>query len=225
MRLGPYLLGPNDTPESGIYTGDARELALAIPDESVDLIFTDPVYQNIDDYRWLAETAARVLKPNSSCLALCGHEHLAKIISAMEKYLTYHWVCCLWQPGQSGLIWYKSIMAKWKPAVWFSKGVPTSHVRRWFMDGVEGVQSKSFHRWGQPIAWARWIDRIDARLIWEPFAGGGTVPAVCKMLGRRYLAFEIDPATAQDARDRVQQTQPPLFVPEPQQMELCEVMP
>ena len=66
--LGPYLLGPNDV-NQGIYTGDARELARAIPDESVDLIFTDPVYQNIDDYRWLAETAARVLKPDSACLA------------------------------------------------------------------------------------------------------------------------------------------------------------
>ena len=42
--LGPYLLGPNNTPENGIYTGDAWELARAIPDESVDLIFTDPVY-------------------------------------------------------------------------------------------------------------------------------------------------------------------------------------
>lgn len=57
-QLGPYLLGPNDTPENGIYTGDARELAKAIPDESVDLIFTDPVYDRIEDYRWLAETGA-----------------------------------------------------------------------------------------------------------------------------------------------------------------------
>ena len=53
--LGPYLLGPNDE-NQGIYTGDARELAEAIPDESVDLIFTDPVYDRIDDYRWLAES-------------------------------------------------------------------------------------------------------------------------------------------------------------------------
>jgi hypothetical protein len=54
-RLGPYLLGPNDTDENGIYCGDARELAKAIPDESVDLIFTDPIYDRIDDYRWLRE--------------------------------------------------------------------------------------------------------------------------------------------------------------------------
>ena len=40
------------------------------------------------------------------------------------------------------------------------------------------------------------------------------------MLGRRYLAFEIDPDTAEMARERVRMTQPPLFVPEPQQLEL-----
>lgn len=34
-----------------IVTGDARELAKRIPDESVDLIFTDPIYDCIDDYR------------------------------------------------------------------------------------------------------------------------------------------------------------------------------
>jgi len=51
-----------------IVTGDARVLAERIPDESIDLIFTDPVYQNIDDYRWLAETAARVLKLDRACL-------------------------------------------------------------------------------------------------------------------------------------------------------------
>jgi predicted methyltransferase len=81
-HLGPYLLGPNDE-NQGIYTGDARELARAIPDESVDLIFTDPVYQNLDDYRWLAETAARVLKPDSACLVFCGIGWLGETIAAL----------------------------------------------------------------------------------------------------------------------------------------------
>ena len=65
-KLGPYDL---DT----IVTGDARELAQALPDESIDLIFTDPVYWQIDDYAWLAELAARVLKPGGNVLAYAGH--------------------------------------------------------------------------------------------------------------------------------------------------------
>ena len=106
--------------------------------------------------------------------------------------------------------------------LWFSKGIPTSRVQRWFMDGVEVSQSKFFHRWGQSVAWAWWINQIDAHVVWDPFIGGGTVPATCKMLGRKWLAFEIDPAVAEQARERVRMTQPPLFVPEPQQMELME---
>lgn len=42
MRIGPYAPGPNNEPERGIYTGDAMLLGREIPDESIDLIFTDP---------------------------------------------------------------------------------------------------------------------------------------------------------------------------------------
>ena len=60
-RLGAFEL-------NHIYTGDAKELTKDIPNESIDLIFTDPVYQNLDDYEWLAQEAARLLKPNSTLL-------------------------------------------------------------------------------------------------------------------------------------------------------------
>ena len=63
MKLGPFLLGYNDI-NQGIYIGDAKPLCEDIPDESIDLIFTDPIYQNMDDYAWLAEMASRKLKPN-----------------------------------------------------------------------------------------------------------------------------------------------------------------
>jgi modification methylase len=43
-KLGPYLLGPNDTKENGIYCGDARELLPQIPDNSIDLVVTSPPY-------------------------------------------------------------------------------------------------------------------------------------------------------------------------------------
>ena len=68
----------------------------------------------------------------------------------------------------------------------------------------------------------RWIDSFTNpnATILDPFTGGGTVPAVCKMLHRNYLAFEIDPATADMARKRVAETQPPLPIVYHEQMEL-----
>ena len=72
----------------------------------------------------------------------------------------------------------------------------------------------------------QYIDALtdDQSIVFDPFTGGGTVPAVCKMLGRNYIAFEIDPDTAERARQRVANTQPPLFVLQPEQaeMELAE---
>lgn len=56
-----------------------------------------------------------------------------------------------------------------------------------------------------------------AGVVLDPFTGGGTVPAVCKMLGRKYLAFEIMPEVAELARERVRNAQPPLFTLEPEQ--------
>jgi len=81
-------------------------------------------------------------------------------------------------------------------------------------------------KWQKPIKaisyWLGCFSHSNA-IVFDPFTGGGTVPAVCKMLSRNYLGFEIDPATADAARERVLLTQPPLFVPQPEQLELMEL--
>ena len=224
-RLGSYLLGPNDTPENGIYTGDARELAKAIPDESVDLIFTDPVYQNIDDYRWLAETGARVLKPDRACLVWCGLGFLPQHLEALSAFLRYRWQFAVMQmdgPTCPSKRFFHKGFNKWHSCLWFEKGTscPSRHIVDFVISKKENVNG---HKWRKGTgSYQHWLDRfVDANaIVFDPFTGGGTVPAVCKMLGRRYLAFEIDPATADLARQRVRDTQPPLFVQGAEQLEL-----
>ena len=80
MQIGAY-------PLNTVIQGDSRELAKSIPDESVDLIFTDPVYENIDDYAWLSETAQRILKPNSACLVFCANRKLYKPLNTSKLFL------------------------------------------------------------------------------------------------------------------------------------------
>ena len=225
MNLGPYLLGPNDTPENGIYTGDARELAKAIPDESVDLIFTDPPYprEYLPLYDWLGKMASRTLKPGGSLLSLCGHAYLPDILDMMRVHLDYHWLNCQYQPTATATatFWPKMVYIRWKPVIWFTNG---KYTKRFIMqDGIspQGFD-KRYHSWGQPIDSAfYWLEKFSEReseiTIFDPFTGGGTVPAVCKMLSRKYLAFEIDPDVAQMARDRVRHTQPPLPIEMPTQ--------
>jgi len=230
MRLGSYLLGPNDK-NQGIYTGDAKLLSEAIPDESIDLIFTDPVYQNIDDYRWLAEMAARVLKPAGMLFALAGHAFLPDILGVMITSLRFHWIMAYHHPQKNAAMFQKRVWVTWKPCITFSKTGAGSDA--FILDSYTGTKSqmeyaKLFHVWGQgEDFFAYYIGQLSTAtsIIFDPFTGGGTVPAVCKVLGRQWLAFEIDPDVAETARQRVCQTQPPLpgLVVEQRELKLVSV--
>ena len=52
--------------------GDTKRIPL--PDESIDLIFTDPPYakKSLYLYEWLANESMRLLKPGGFVLAMCG---------------------------------------------------------------------------------------------------------------------------------------------------------
>ena len=213
-----------------IVTGDARELARALPDESVDLIFTDPPYPRefLPLYGWLAKEAARVLKPGGSCFALAGHYYLPDVIDQMRQHLDWHWACCLYQPTvtNSYRCFPRRVDVYWKPLLWFTKGRYTGP---FIMDGFNSTApDKQHHAWGQSERYVRqFLERQDrSAILLDPFTGGGTVPAVCKQLGRHYVAFEIDAETATLARERVRLTPEPLpglEMPDPQ-LDLTEAL-
>lgn len=96
------------------------------------------------------------------------------------------------------------------PILWYSKNDGMPRPVPDLLIEPDGNHN-SIHKWQKSIlTTGRYIDAFGPVVTIDPFTGGGTVPAVCKMLGRRYLAFEIDPDTAELARKRVRQTQPPM---------------
>ena len=111
-----------DEYKNAVVTGDARVLAERMPDESIDLIFCDPIYDRIDDYRWLAETAARVLRDGGNLLAQAGHEFLPAVFTQLNGNLSYVWTVCENYPKAMQRIYTKRLMVGWKPYIWFSKG-------------------------------------------------------------------------------------------------------
>jgi hypothetical protein len=219
--IGPY-------PLDSIITGDARELSRAIPDASVDLIFTDPPYprEHLPLYGWLADTAARVLKPGGFLLAMCGGLYLNEIFRQMDASgLTFFWQYQLELTGATGgVVWVNGngavpIINRCKPLLAYSRG---PSFPRWATIGLfKGTGSdKRYHAWGQDEASTRYYVDCFSQVgdtVFDPFCGGGTTPAMCKVLDRRYLAFEIDAAAAVTARARVADTQMPLFDTQPQE--------
>lgn len=217
-KLGPYELGPRGR---GIYTGDAKLLAKAIPDNSVDLIFTDPLYDRIDDYAWLGREAARVLKNDRACLVWSGTPELPLTIAALNQSLDWAWLM-YWQrygymaPSRAGICVIT-------PCLWFEKGKSKTYIKIADWVGTANTAGARTHKWGKPLELVRkWVHAFTPEngVVWDPFAGGASVPVACKQLGYKSLGFEIDPDTAQSSRERVENTQPPLFSPSAQQVSM-----
>lgn len=224
--LGPYLLGPNDE-NQGIYTGDALELAIEIPDESVDFVLCDPVYWEIDHYRWLGELAWRCLRNGGNLIAQVGSEHRYDAETAIrESSLTPLPLLAQVYDMAFRRMFNPRVMQGWKPHLWFCKSSPDERLGDWLFDRhhSHGFPSKEGHEWADnPAFFEILIDKLSStdNIVLDPFTGGGTVPSVCKILSRKWLAFEIDQEIANRARIRVAQTPMPLFALESQQLNLA----
>jgi len=205
-----------------VVTGDARELAERLPDASVDLIFCDPVYDRLEDYYWLGRTASRLLKPGGSLLAWSnGRWHRPNANALEQAGLTYRWefayVITTGAAPMNG-----KIIAKTNRLLWFDLG-RQSRMEGYLADGYAGVAwsrpHSHNHRWTKsPKFTAQALlafSSLDAT-VFDPFTGGGTVPAICRQFGRNFVAFEWDPETATLARERVRLTPIPLLLPEPE---------
>lgn len=211
---------------NAVVTGDARVLAEALPDNSVDIIVCDPPYLRADIehgiYLWLAQAAIRVLKSGGYVFAYSSGEYLLETGDQLRAGgLTYFWLDVLLHNGGYPRVWYKQLMSGYKPIFVFTKDKPKKLA--WQSTVCTVSADKRYHEWGQGTGFALKIIELLTQpgdVIFDPFCGGGTVPAVCKMLGRQYIAFEIDPTTADNARQRVLNTQPPLPLVYDNQLEL-----
>jgi DNA modification methylase len=200
--LGAYALDE-------IYPGDARVMCAGIPDASIDLIFTDPPYlgEYVPLYEFLTTEAARILKPDGFLLMYVGGYWKDDIMANTRKTLEYFWDYIVWEPNNSPINWPRKTIARNKSILAYrpkgGTGLPITQVLSVWLGGGE---DKRFHLWGQCESEARYFIDCFSRpgdVVLDICAGGGTTPAVCKMLGRHYLAFEIERDVAEAARARV----------------------
>lgn len=194
------------TKDQDILLGGMDLLWDRLDDRSVDLILTDPPYAEVDLYGQLAELAAAKLKPGRLCLAYSGQLHLLSVMEAMSQHLTYWWTFAIEFAGSHCAIHPRHVQNKWKPILAFAKP-PLKPAPEWVTDHLAGGgRDKKFHDWGQDESEVEYvINRLThpGDLIVDPFCGGGTIPAACKSLGRRWLATEINKNTALIARKRL----------------------
>jgi ParB-like chromosome segregation protein Spo0J len=135
-----------------VITGDFREIMAGMPDNSIDLIFTDPPYdeETIPLYGELARLANEKLKPGGSLLVYAGNYALPRYFELMTPHLRYWWTIAMMHSGGNARLIGKNIMVGWKPILWFVKDKRCNE--EFVTDLIKSnAPSKDEHEWQQDI--------------------------------------------------------------------------
>ena len=193
-----------------IQLGDFRLLQEQIPDNFVDLVFTDPPYpkQYIHCFQYLADYCPRVMKHGASLMTIVGHYELELIMDMFRGKLKYRWITCLNQFSGTHARLSMGMEILWKPMLWYVKG--SFPFKGMIRDGIEisgkQGQDKKLHKWQQDTDWAEYyISRLTTEndVVLDPYCGSGTVAEVCKRLNRRFICFDVDENAVHTARNRI----------------------
>lgn len=191
----------------GIHHGDFRVIGSSLAPESMDMILTDPPYddESMGLYGDLAELAARVLKPGGWCLAYAGHTNLPHIMQMMDNHLTYGWTFAIGHSGGDSRFRKFRIHVKWKPVLGFYKP-PLNTWWDWFADYISGGKEKQDHAWQQAIAEAEhFISALSTEnaVILDPMCGSGTVCLAARNLKRQWIGYDTDSESIRTARKKM----------------------
>lgn len=189
--------------------GDFREWIEQIPDESIDLILTDPPYPK--EYSPLitplGEQARRVLKPDGHLIAYAGNycvpDWTRRLVDSGLRYRALMW---LPHSGRCQLLPELKMTMDGKPVLVFSR-IWRTYPNRVLSNVIpSGGRDKRYHPWGQDEASAAHLIDHYAPLggtVLDTFAGAGTVLVAAGKLGRRAIGFEIDPRHYETACRRI----------------------
>ena len=191
---------------NNIICGDCLELIKLIPNNSIDVVLTDPPYGLKKDgvrgdadlslfYNVLSE-CDRVLKDNSFFITFFSTKFLPQLFK--NNPFNYFWQIVLYCP--EGRVKSPIGRTKYMSCFIFKKG--KSKIIRWnkdiFIDTpgkmVEPDEGYIDHPTPKPKHFIKEILKMltkDNDLILDPFIGSGSTAVVCKQLKRKFIGFEI----------------------------------
>ncbi len=193
-----------DAGEFDLQFGDMKSLGENVPDSSIDLIFTDPPYNeaSLSLYADLARLADRVLKPGGSLITFVGHYALFKINDLIRdnSSLIYHWQIIVKHNGSKSRIHPRRIWPYYKPLLWYYKPtIDDKHCPTMYEDVADLIESKAVskdtHKWEQSTIEAEHMIKpltVEGNIVLDPFMGSGTTGEAALKLKRRFIGIEVD---------------------------------
>ncbi|KKN18896.1 hypothetical protein LCGC14_0951160 [marine sediment metagenome] len=195
--------------ECTLYLGDSLEIMNDFPDNSIDMVFTDPPYGKdfISLYVDTAKQCKRLLKDKGIAVFYASDYWFVETFNKMCKYLDYFYLFHLELPGQNALIFPRNITIGCKTLIVFSKG-KTKSINR-INNFIRSPQRDigKVHKWQQSLYPAEYLIKgfsNENDVVLDPFLGSGTTGVACQNTNRKFIGIEIDEEFFRDAIERVE---------------------
>lgn len=218
-----------------VICADSLEVLRSMPDNSVDLLLTDPPY-GINHPRLLKtgtidsgtpfggkkavnlrKTPVKTYPRVEWDRKIPSQEHFAEMMRVSKQQIIFggNYMTEYLPPSSCWIIWDKdngkNDFADAEMA-WTSFDRAT-RLFKWRWNGMLQEQmkwkEKRYHPTQKPVALFRWIlERFSSQgdIVLDPFLGSGTTAVACKQLGRRYIGIERESHYCDVARKRLTQS-------------------
>lgn len=212
--------------QNKLLLGDSFDLIRRLPDESIDMVLTDPPYgmsfksghresdifdsiKYDSDLEWLPEFLKQVLrisKNNTSHYFFCSWHNIDVFKIQIQKVFKIMGIL-VWEKNNWSMGDLKhSFASKTEFIIHFSKGKRQIEGGRDFnVLKFDRVQSDR-HPTEKPVKLCKYLISKFSKegdLVFDPFAGVGTTGVAAKQIERDYLLFELDKGYFLEANKRL----------------------
>jgi ParB-like chromosome segregation protein Spo0J len=178
-----------------LINGDLQEIQDAISDNSVDLIFTDPITNYTADlqiYRTLAHFASRVLKPGGSLVTYVPNHSLPQVFKKMSvPSLKFWWQLVIIEDKIPCAIRRYYVDSCWTPLLLYVKNDRPKSLKS-IHDLIESASIVGIIN-GKPLTPLEYVISklsINGDVVVDPFMGTGMIGRAAVNLNRRFLGLE-----------------------------------
>jgi len=216
-----------------VICGDCLEVMKGIPDNSIDLVLTDPPYNisktdwdtfNIEFFRkWLILVTKKLKVNTGTLIFFCSHifvKHLRKICED-ELKLIYK-MMLIWDFRERNFTPKRNYKCGFDTLLFYVTGEgytfnrPYFYSKCWNILKFTRVQSnreegnkktgQKYHLTQKPFKLMKHLIEIHSnenQIVLDPFLGSGTTAVACKQLKRKFIGIEINPEYCKIARERL----------------------
>jgi len=208
-----------------VIQGDCLKVMKDIPDNSVDLVLTDPPYgieykrhipypryekiDNDNNLDWLPlviKEMYRVLYERGNMYMFCNWQNVDIFKTEISKHFTIRNML-IWNKGGGGMGDLKTTYGSVYEICFFANKKPSKLNGRRDNDVINLSRSgNKFHPTEKPISLIGYLIRKSSNesdLILDPFLGSGTTAVAAKQLKRNFIGIEISPEYCKIANERL----------------------